>query len=176
MPRAIIVVSTVPGTVAASQSLVLNPVVERLSGVAETLGAAASFHPPASTQSELPAGCKVVCAGGSGSATGLLNGALRWGSVAGSCGAVLPTNWRTCNAHGLEPSSNAISGKSGLCAARAAMACPESASRVSVNKAMRPPKWSQNFSMQGDSTGAIISCGWSGPAWSGPCATSTPST
>ena len=92
MPRAIMVVSTVPGTVAASQSLVLNPGVEMFSGVAGTLGAAASFHPPSSTQSVLPAGCNLVCAGGSGSAVGLLKGALRWGSVAGSCGAVLPTN------------------------------------------------------------------------------------
>ena len=55
MPRAIMVVRTVPGTVAASQSLVLNPGIEMLFGVAETFGAAASFQPPVSTQSSLAA-------------------------------------------------------------------------------------------------------------------------
>ena len=50
------------------------------------------------------------------------------------------------------------------------------ASRLSENKAMRPPKCSQKVSMHGDSTGATKDLRCDRCGLSGPCATSAPST
>src|ERR1700736_5427643 len=103
MPRSIIVVSTVPGTVADIQSRVLKLGCEIAWPSAFSFGAGIMVHPAASVHWPPPLawGTSRV---GKGSATGRENGALLRGMVAGSCGARYPACPRVCTGHGFEPS------------------------------------------------------------------------
>ena len=139
-------VSTVPGTMAAIHPRVSRSGEAMAAGEACTSGAAASFHPPESDQSPSPAGCSMVFAGGGGATSGLLKGALGWGSMAGSCGATLPANWMVWIGHGLEPASKVMSRKSGsrrgllrdLCAGECAAMQSEQGNFAAEMRAQQP--------------------------------------
>ena len=106
MPRSIMVVSTVPGTVADIQSLVLKLGCEIAGPSAFTFGA--GIMRPAAGQRPLAfaIGLENFLSRAKVLATGRENGALLRGMVAGSCGARYPAWPRVCTGHGFEPSSN----------------------------------------------------------------------
>src|SRR6516225_2318990 len=116
MPRSIIVVRAVPGTVATSQPLVANPRFAISSVEAFTVGAAAIVHPPQSSHTFVPRSIRAGPAA-TGFATAFGYGALLLGYVAGSCGVRYPACPRVCGCHGFAPSSNTMSPKFGGAAA-----------------------------------------------------------
>ncbi len=87
MPRSIIVVSTVPGTVATIQLFVSKPGAEICSACAFTSGAAVSRQFAAIVHRLSPDRSSVSLAGPSGLATGFEKAAFVCGRVEGSCGS-----------------------------------------------------------------------------------------
>src|SRR5450432_1963752 len=98
------VVSTVPGTVAAHHDPESKPVCEIAGPSAATLGAGVSFQPRASTQWLGPVDSSGGPEGGSGLATPAGIGARLFGSVDGSWGVCSPNIPRVCTGQCSVPS------------------------------------------------------------------------
>ena len=96
MPRSIIVVRTVPGTVAAIQSFVANPGLEISSPVAFTAGARHSVQPPWIVHGLTPTNSARSSAAVESLGYRLLDRAFPRGSVDGFCGALYPAWAKVC--------------------------------------------------------------------------------